>query len=71
MAKYRLGVRDEEIWSGIFWYDYEDYEAARHAWRLLRDYGRDGIRAGIQELDRDSGEWVTVLGASFLNEPAQ
>ena len=71
MAKYRIGVRDEETWSGVLWYDQESYEAAYNAWRLLRDYGRDGIRAGIQELDRDSGEWVTVHGASFPNVAAR
>ena len=65
MAKYRLGVRDEEASSVILWHDQESYEAAYHAWRLLRDYGRDGVRAAIQERTEDG--WFTVHGASFAD----
>jgi hypothetical protein len=64
--KYRIGVRDEAANGIVFWYDQETYDAASHVWHLLREYGRDGVTATVQQVSRDSGEWETVLGDSLL-----
>ena len=66
MAKYRLGIRDEEANGIIFWYDQESYEDALYGWHLLNEYGRDGIQVGVQE-QTPEGHWVTIYGASLPN----
>jgi hypothetical protein len=67
MAPYRLGVRDKQAADVIFWYDQESYDDACTGWRLIRDYGRDGVTAAIQRREVD-GHWSTILGDTFASE---
>jgi hypothetical protein len=60
MNGYRLGVHDDDAGDGVtLWYDFDDPEDAYTAWRLLRDYGRDGVGVTVQ-LRGTAGQWVTV-----------
>jgi hypothetical protein len=55
-ASYRLGVHDDD---GVTrWHELEDADAAYQAWRLLRDYGRDGIGVTVQR--HLGGDWRTI-----------
>jgi hypothetical protein len=57
-ASYRLAVRDG---GELFHYDRADYPAAYGAWVLLRDHGRDGVTAWIEQREGDA-EWRALEG---------
>jgi hypothetical protein len=56
---YRIGVADDATGGVTLWYDQESAEATYTVWRLLRDYGRDGIGVTVQVRGTD-GDWKTV-----------
>ena len=58
-ASYRLGVHDDATGGVTLWHDLEDADTAYLAWRLLRDYGRDGIGVTVQRRGAD-GDWRTL-----------
>jgi hypothetical protein len=62
VSGYRLGVSDEQAGGATVWYDQDSYDAAYYGWRLLRDYGRDGVTATIQQRRDLDGVWVDALG---------
>jgi hypothetical protein len=64
---YRIGVADDATGGVTLWYDLESAEAAYTVWRLLRDYGRDGIGVAVQACGTD-GAWRTV-NPSLVTRP--
>jgi hypothetical protein len=56
---YRIGVYDDRAGGATLWYDQETAEATYLAWRLLRDYGREGIGVTVQHRG-PGGQWLTV-----------
>jgi len=58
MADYRIGVHDPAD-GATRWYDLESAETTYLVWRLLRDYGRDGIGFTVQLRGTD-GAWKTI-----------
>jgi hypothetical protein len=59
MADHRIGVHDRDAGGVTVWHDMESAETTYLAWRLLRDYGRDGITVTVQLRGTD-GAWKTV-----------
>jgi hypothetical protein len=57
-SNYRLGVTDGPGVATLY-FERESYRHAFEGWRILADYGRDGVGATI-EVRRDDGEWVEV-----------
>jgi hypothetical protein len=56
--RWRIGVHDDDGDGVTRWHDLEGVEDAYLAWRLLRDYGRDGVSVTVQR--HDGGEWQTI-----------
>jgi hypothetical protein len=60
-ARWRLGVHDDQGDGMTRWHELEDggAEDAYQVWRLLRDYGRDGIGVTVQRRVGD-GDWQII-----------
>jgi hypothetical protein len=58
-SNYRIGVQDDHASGVTLWYDQESAETTYTVWRLLQDYGRDGIDVTVQIRGTD-GAWRTV-----------
>jgi hypothetical protein len=58
-SNYRIGVHDDHADGATLWYDQGSADATYTAWRLLRDYGRDGIGVTVQHRGT-AGQWFTV-----------
>jgi hypothetical protein len=58
MADHRIGVHDPAD-DTTRWHELPSAEATYFAWRLLRDYGRDGIEVTVQLRGTD-GAWKTI-----------
>jgi hypothetical protein len=59
VTNYRIGVHDDQAGGVTLWYDLESADATYTAWRLLRDYGRDGVGVTVQHRGT-AGQWLTV-----------
>jgi hypothetical protein len=59
VSGYRIGVADDATGGVTLWYDFDNPEDAYSAWRLLRDYARDGIGVTVQHRG-PAGQWLTV-----------